>query len=133
MASLDLINVEQVDYIISMARDLEDALPGEPDGDEESHRGEAVDPELVNEHEYDTSYQELVGFLQTLSEDELVALVALLWIGRATYDPEELPAALDEARSIGADRIPGYLLSIPLLAEYLEEGKNILGLGAGEV
>ncbi|MDA5194853.1 DUF3775 domain-containing protein [Govanella unica] len=128
MASLDIINVDQVDYIITMARDLEEGLPGEADGDEESHRGEAVDPELVKEHEYDTSYQELMGFLKTLSEDELVALVALFWIGRASYDPEDLPLALDEARAIGVARIPDYLLSSSLLAEYLEEGMTILGI-----
>ena len=128
MTSLDIISVEQVDYIITMARDLEDGLPRDADGDEESHRGEAVDPELVNEHEYDSAYQELIGFLKALSEDELVALVALFWIGRASYDAEELPIAMDEARAIGSARIPGYLLSSPLLAEYLEEGRTVLGI-----
>lgn len=130
MASLD-ISVEQVSYIITMARDLADALPRDGD-DDESHRGEAIDPELVNEHEYDSGYQELLGFLGTLTEDELVSLVALMWIGRGTYDVEELQTALDEARDIGGERAPGYLLSVPLLAEYLEEGLNALGLEAQE-
>jgi hypothetical protein len=126
MASLD-INVEQVDYIIAMARDLEDALPRDDD-DDESHRGEADNPELVKEHAYDAGYQELMGFLQTLSEDELAALVALVWVGRGTYDSDDLSTALEEARTIGAGRIPGYILSIPLLAEYLDEGSNMLRL-----
>lgn len=132
MASLD-ISVDQVVFIINMARDLEDALPRDGDNsDDESHRGEAVDPELVNEHEYDPAYQELLGFLETLTEDELAALVALMWIGRGTYEAEELQTALDEARSTGAAQNPNYLLSVPLLAEYLEEGLNMLGLQGEE-
>ena len=126
MASLD-INIEQVNYIIAMARDLEDALPRDAT-DDETHRGEADNPELIKDHEYDSGYQELLGFLQTLSEDELISLVAILWIGRGTYDVDDLIGALDESRDIGANRIPGYILSIPLLAEYLEEGSNLLGL-----
>ncbi len=125
------ISPEQVSYIISMAREIENTAPVEAD-DDESHRGEADDPELVEEHEYDTAYQELAGYLETLSDDDLVALVALIWIGRGTYDNEELDTALEEAAAIGIDRIPGYLLSIPLLAEYLEEGATALGLTVEE-
>lgn len=129
MASLS-ISTEQVEYIIAMARDLEDALPRD-ETDDENHRGEADNPELITEHAYDSGYQELNAFLQTLSEDELVSLVAILWVGRGTYDPDDLKSALDEAQDIGARRIPGYILSIPLLAEYLEEGYNALGLATG--
>lgn len=126
MASLD-INIEQVDFIIARARDMEDALPRD-EHDDESHRGEADNPELISDHIYDSTYQELMGLFETLSEDGLIELVALMWIGRGTYERDEYALALEEARSIGVNRIPDYLLSVQLLADYLEEGAIALGL-----
>jgi hypothetical protein len=63
MANLP-ISAETVSYVISLARDIENALPEANADDGENHRGEAADPELITEHEYDTLYQELRGFLE---------------------------------------------------------------------
>ncbi len=127
------ISPEQVSYVIAMAREIEDMLPNGDADDDESHRGEASDPELVVEHEYNTPYQELRGFLETLSDEELAALTALVWIGRGTYDAEEFQTAFEEAASLEARRAPSYLLSNDLLAEYLSEGLSALGLDVEEV
>lgn len=125
------ITPEQVSFVIAMARELGDALPTDLE-DDESHRGEAVDPELVKEHAYSAAYQEITGFFKTLSDDELAELTAIMWIGRGTFEPDEFSAALEEAQNIGVRRIPGYLLSTALLAEYLTEGLNALGLEVEE-
>lgn len=132
MASLE-INPEKVSYLIALAREIKDALPSDGSAEDESHRGEVIDLELIPEHAYDANYQELAGFLATLDDDELAALVAILWVGRGTFDGDELEAAVSEARIIGAQRIPGYLLSQSLLAEYLEEGMTNLGLTPEEI
>ena len=126
------INPEKVSYVVALAREIEDALPTDGSIEDESHRGEALDQELVDEHSYDSIYQGLLGHLSTLSDDELAALTALVWIGRGTFDADELDGALAEARTIGASRLPSYLLSQSLLAEYLEEGMISLGLTAEE-
>lgn len=127
------INPETVSYVIAMARDIEDMLPSSDADDSESHRGEADDPELITEHEYDTIYQELRAFLETLSDEELAALTAILWVGRGTYDADEFDAAMTEAASLDAARAPDYLLSNDLLAEYLAEGMSALGVDLEEL
>jgi hypothetical protein len=131
MANLP-ISAETVSYVISLARDIENALPEANADDGENHRGEAADPELITEHEYDTLYQELRGFLETLSDEELAALTAILWIGRGTYDADDFDAAYAEASSLDASRAPSYLLSSELLAEYLSEGMSALGVDLEE-
>lgn len=132
MASLD-INPVKISYLIALAREIEDGLPSDGSAEDESHRGEATDLELIGEHAYDANYQELLGFLTTLDDDELIAAVAILWVGRGTFDGDELETALGEAANIGVKRIPGYLLSQSMLAEYLAEGMTNLGLTPEEI
>ena len=62
-----------------------------------------------------------------MNEDEQASLVALAWIGRGSFAPEELEEALTTARSEHANRTEDYLLGMPLLADYLEEGLDRLG------
>ena len=126
------ISPEKVSSVIALAREVEDLLPN-AENDDERPRGEASDPEMVREHEYDAPYQELLGFLEALSDEELAALTAILWVGRGTYDADEFQTALEEAASLEARRAPSYLMSNDLLAEHLTEGLTSLGLEVEEV
>ena len=54
--------------------------------------------------------------------DEQASLVALAWIGRGSFGPEELDEALATARAERTNRTEDYLLGMPLLPDYLEEG-----------
>ena len=62
-----------------------------------------------------------------MNEDEQASLVALAWIGRGSFGPEELDEALDTARTEHVNRREEYLLGMPMLADYLEEGLDRLG------
>jgi hypothetical protein len=62
-----------------------------------------------------------------LNEDEQASLVALAWIGRGSFSAEELDDAIETAKSERVNRTDNYLLGIPLLADYLEEGLDKLG------
>jgi hypothetical protein len=62
-----------------------------------------------------------------LNEDEQVSLVALAWIGRGSFGPEELDEALSTARAERTNRTEDYLLGMPMLSDYLEEGLDRLG------
>jgi hypothetical protein len=62
-----------------------------------------------------------------LNEDEQASLVALAWIGRGSFGPEELEEALSTARTEHTNRTEDYLLGMPLLPDYLEEGLDRLG------
>jgi Protein of unknown function (DUF3775) len=69
-----------------------------------------------------------VAFIGGLNVDEQVSLVALTWIGRGTYGPEDLEEAIETARNERVNATSQYLLGIPLLADYLEEGLDKLGI-----
>ncbi len=59
--------------------------------------------------------------------------MALAWIGRGTFEPEELDEAVETARSSRPIRRPSYLLGLPLLSDYLEEGLEKLGFSSSDI
>jgi hypothetical protein len=80
----------------------------------------------------DATRLEIVEFIRALDEDEQFNLVALAWVGRGTYDLSEWNEALREARSEHNKRVAEYLLGLPLLGDYLEEGLAAFGENCGE-
>ncbi len=128
------IGLDRLSHIILLAREYDEGLPHEEEEEEEeNHVGEAIDEELVEEHEYDLAYQEIKGALSNLNSDDLASLVAVVWIGRGTYDAEEYDEALAEAADLDTARMADYLIGTPLLAEYIEEGMTRLGVEFEEV
>ena len=86
------------------------------------------DAELILESFSDDATQEqLKEFIRDLNVDEQASLVALAWIGRGSFTPEELDEALATARAERTNRTEDYLLGMPLLPDYLEEGLDRLG------
>ena len=80
------------------------------------------------EPEDDPAHRELVEFIDTLNLDEQIELVALAWLGRGTFDRTEWEEALREARDGHTNHTGDYLVGIPLLGTYLEEGLSQLDL-----
>ncbi len=70
---------------------------------------------------------QLRDFIDNLNEDEQVSLVATMWVGRGTFEPEDLDEALSTARTERVNKTSAYLLGVPLLADYLEDGLDKLG------
>lgn len=70
---------------------------------------------------------ELVSFIEGLNVDEQASLVAVMWIGRGTFEIEDVEEALETARAQGINRTSEYLLGVPMLSDYLEEGLEKLG------
>ena len=64
----------------------------------------------------------LLAAIRELPEDERIQLVALAWLGRGTYELSEWKTALETARSEHRKRTAEYLLGLPLLGDYLEDG-----------
>jgi len=60
-------------------------------------------------------------------------LVALTWVGRGTYTADEFEEAIATARDERTNPTEVYLLGIPLLADYLEEGLEKLGFSIEDV
>jgi hypothetical protein len=75
----------------------------------------------------DSNRSELAEFIGGLNDNEQASLVALAWLGRGAFAPEKLDDAIETAKSERVSKTENYLMSIPLLADYLEDGLHKLG------
>lgn len=71
---------------------------------------------------------ELHEFIAGLNDDEQASLVAVMWIGRGSYEAEELDDAMETARVEKTTPTEDYLMGEPMLADYLEVGMDALGM-----
>ncbi|WP_299355549.1 DUF3775 domain-containing protein [uncultured Shimia sp.] len=71
---------------------------------------------------------ELRGFVDRLNEDEQASLVAVMWIGRDSFDAEELAEAIATAKAEATAPTADYLLGSPHLSDHLENGMEALGM-----
>lgn len=76
---------------------------------------------------------ELRSYISDLNEDEQASLVALMWIGRDTFDADDLEEAMATARAEARAPTADYLLGVPLLADYLEAGLEKLLIDPTEI
>jgi hypothetical protein len=83
---------------------------------------------ILDTFEGDTTRGRLAEFIAALTKDEKVSLLAIALIGRGAFAPEHLGAAVEAARSEAIFTEDSYLIGIPMLAEYLREGMEKLGL-----
>lgn len=121
------ITPDKVAHVIIRARELEAKVaPWQGAGAGEGADGAAI----LQARRGDATEAELRDFIAGLNEDEQASLVALMWIGRETYDADELAEALQTARAEATTPTEDYLLGVPLLADYLEEGLEALGINA---
>ena len=120
------ISPEKVSYIILMARkfDAKDALT---DPDEGSNAADDRMVSVLEDNPDDATEEELESFINDLSDDEQVDLVALAWLGRDNNSAEDWPGIHVEARRAHNKRTAAYLLGMPLLGDYLADGLATLG------
>ncbi|TBX18696.1 MULTISPECIES: DUF3775 domain-containing protein [Nioella] len=83
-------------------------------------------------HELDRAEGELRGFLETLNEDEQAEVVAIMWIGRGSFEPEDFAEALSTARNEATTPTADYLIGTPHLSDHLEAGLEALGVDPSE-
>ena len=75
---------------------------------------------------------ELHDFIAGLNVDEQASLVAVMWIGRESFEPEELAEAIETARIERTTPTEDYLMGEPRLADLLEAGMEALGISPGD-
>ena len=115
------INPEKVRQVIAEAR-MFDAKEEMTDPGSGSNGADDNMIDVLEDGPDDATYQVLMEYIRSLDEDEQIALVALAWIGRGTYDPEQWGEAVAEARRAHNKRTAEYLTGLPMLGDYLEEG-----------
>ena len=120
------ISPEKVCFIIIKAREF-DAKDVVTDPQESSNPSDDRGIEVLEDHSNDPVVQELTAAISALSVDEQVDLVALAWLGRDDYGAEDWPEVRADAERAHNDRTAAYLLGMPQLGDFLEEGLSLLG------
>lgn len=95
----------------------------EIEGDTDSHHHDG----LAEEEEENLTEQELRALIEDLNFDEAAELVALAWIGRGDFTGDEWEEAVAEAKARSNNRTASYLLGMPMLGDWLEEGLEAIG------
>lgn len=122
------IAADKLSYIIAKAREFDVKVDvDDPDSGSDSADDSIPMREILEDMADDPTAQELREAIESLNEDEQLALVALVWIGRGTYEPEEWRTALADARRERVGSTADYLMGTPLLADYIEAGLEAMG------
>ncbi|MGH1353665.1 MAG: DUF3775 domain-containing protein [Thalassovita sp.] len=85
---------------------------------------------ILMARELNRAEAELRAFLENLTEEEQVDLVAVMWVGRDSFDAEEFQEARETAIAEASVPTPDYLIGTPHLSDHLEAGLEALGLSA---
>ena len=83
--------------------------------------------QVLADHGDDAVFQEFKSTVDDLEPDQQQSLVALMWLGRGEFDPDEWEEALAEASDSWTDATAEYLIAHPQLADHLLEGLDLLG------
>lgn len=120
------ISPEKVCFVIIKAKEY-DAKDEVTEPDPGSNPSDDNDIAVLEAHGDDPVVEELTSFIDSLSEDEQIDLVALAWLGRDDDSAGDWPEVREEAARAHNERTASYLLGMPLLGDFLEEGLSLLG------
>jgi hypothetical protein len=125
------ISSENVCFIIVKARefDVQDVLT---DPGSASNPSDDKSVSILEAHSGNPTFQELREFINALSDEEQIDLVALMRLGRGDGTKEDWSDLRDEAERQHNERTAAYLLGEPLLGDHLEEGLSQFGFSCAE-
>jgi hypothetical protein len=118
---------EKVAHVILKAREY-DAKVGAWDDSAIAGDADEEPDSILEDFASAPTRAELTSFIDGLNVDEQVHLVALAWLGRGTFTADEFGEAVETARGERVVSTSRYLLAMPLLADYLEEALENLGI-----
>jgi hypothetical protein len=126
------ISLEQLGFIIIKARefDVKEAVTEPDPGSNPTDDGMAA---VLEDHRDDPVRVEIIEFIHAMNEDERADLVALAWLGRGDGDLDSWDELRAEALREHGKRTASYLLGMPMLADYLEEGLSQFGESVQEI
>ncbi len=85
---------------------------------------------IILARELDRAENEFDGFVNQLTDDEKAGLVAVFWVGRGSFEPEDLSEAIATAAREATTPTAAYLKGSPHLSDHLEAGMEALGADA---
>lgn len=114
------IALDKVCALIRQARQFDVKEQGDSDAGSNPTDDRAFD--VLEDAPDDPVEGEIRAFISGLNEDERANLVALVWVGRGDYGPDEWDDAVALARERRDTPTDDYLLGIPNLPDLLDEG-----------
>ena len=116
--------LETICRIIVRAREWDAQVPAQdPDEVDDDDPVSQDDQYDVMIDEKNTSVEEeIAGILDELADDQILEVLALAWIGRGTFEPEDWDDAIEAADDGEDDDAIDQLMDMPMLAAYLESG-----------
>lgn len=121
-----LLALKAQGFSAALNGDYEDGREHEVELDSQSRDGHSHGG-LAEEEEEDLTEEEFRELIADLNVDEASELVAIAWLGRGDYTAAEWTEAVADARARVNNRLAGYLLAMPMLADYLTEGLDSIG------
>ena len=88
--------------------------------------------DMLADHQGDPTFQEFKNTIADLEPDQQVAVVTLMWVGRGDFEADEWDVAFRQAGEEWTPHTAEYLISTPLVADYLQEGLAALGYSCNE-
>ena len=82
---------------------------------------------IILARELDRAENEFDGFVDQLTDNEKHGLVAVFWIGRGSFEPEDMQEVIETAAREATTPTADYLKGSPHLADHLEAGLEALG------
>ena len=79
-------------------------------------------------HELERGTPELSAFIEGLNDDEAANLVATMWVGRGSFEPDEFDLAITIARTEQIIPTAEYLMGSPHFGDHIEAGAELLGV-----
>lgn len=128
--SLDL-STETLAYLVLKARTFDTQTPP-ADSNEASNAADDRGVAILESMRDDATAAELRAAIVRLSAEQQISLVALVWIGRGDFEADEWEDAKVLARQRHQTSTARYLMGMPLLGDYIEEGAAVLGLNLTE-
>jgi hypothetical protein len=121
------ITPDEAFFILLKAREFDEEVErSDPDSGSPSEDDHEI--AVLEDAARNPTRDELVGALRSLNDDAQLDLIALIWIGRGDFTLAEWQTARRSAADIGRQRLPRYVLGIPMVSDYLDEALSQFGL-----
>jgi Protein of unknown function (DUF3775) len=121
------ISTETVCFIIAKARtlDVKVASSGLMSG---SNPADDEERAILEDRPGDATEEELRRTLEALNGAEMADLIGLAWLGRGEETLEDWPDIMQRVADEHPEHPIAWLMQLPLLGDYLEEGLAAFGL-----
>src|SRR5436190_15911441 len=121
------ISPDKVAFLIEKAREF-DVKEAASDPDSGSNAADDDMIDVLEDNGHDPVVREITGFINAMTEDEQIDLVALMRLGRGDGTIDDWDDLRREAADGRNDRTASYLLGEPLVSDYLADAMDAFGL-----